>query len=312
MQVVRYIPQSRYTSRTPVIGPVLVKFIRAGTIAMLEWSSLRFVDHAPIAVWIITSIIALLVLAVLESKDWLRFKGGWYFSVSVATLLVIWIVGVGTTYAVYGFTSDTSTTSSAGAAVLQTQLNDANKKLYLASLTPEQRQVLALSDENKRLSEGDHQRLSDALYEFAGILDRAQQLWGPANILGSDLTRAINSGDVAKNSVTYIARLANLQKEGNSFYQDFLKLSQKWQYYSAQRDYIFGKEPDNIIRLVENAANEQSDFIQKWMKIQNATETPILQLLYIPQNKFGEMIRSFALWGQASRLRLQQMRDTLK
>jgi hypothetical protein len=86
--------------------PVAVKFIRAGAIAMLEWCSLRFVDNAPAVAWIATSIVALLVLAVLECRDWLNFKKWWYFRASISVLLVVWVVSVGVSYAIYGVAPD--------------------------------------------------------------------------------------------------------------------------------------------------------------------------------------------------------------
>jgi len=102
MTPVPYYPPPRYTDRTPTAVPVAVKFLRAGVIAMLEWCSLRWVDNAPPTAWIVTSIIAALILAVLECRDWLNFKKWWYFRVSVLGLLGLWIAGVAISYATYG------------------------------------------------------------------------------------------------------------------------------------------------------------------------------------------------------------------
>lgn len=72
--------------------------MRVGAVAMLEWASLRFVESAPIAVWIATTVVAVAVLAVLQTKDWLDFKGRWYFTISLAGLLSAWIA-----ISAYGF-----------------------------------------------------------------------------------------------------------------------------------------------------------------------------------------------------------------
>lgn len=69
---------------------------------MLEWCSLRFVDNAPPAAWILTGIIAFLILAVLECRDWLNFKKWWYFRVSLITLFAMWVAGVAISYAMFG------------------------------------------------------------------------------------------------------------------------------------------------------------------------------------------------------------------
>ena len=65
---------------------------------MLEWFSLRFVDNAPWPVWIATGAFAAAVLAVLQTKDWLDFRGRWYFTCSLIGLIAAWIA-----VSAYGF-----------------------------------------------------------------------------------------------------------------------------------------------------------------------------------------------------------------
>lgn len=86
-----YTPKSPYTSDTNVLIPPIVSALRAGAVFMLEWVSLRFVDNAPIVVWIATALCAVGVLAVLQTKEWLDFKGKWYFTISLAGLLAVWV-----------------------------------------------------------------------------------------------------------------------------------------------------------------------------------------------------------------------------
>ena len=78
-----YVPPGIYTSKTPAFFPPFVRFLRTGSIAMLDWVSLRFIDHAPPIVWVLTGVFAVAILAVIESKDWLRFKGKSYFGRSL-------------------------------------------------------------------------------------------------------------------------------------------------------------------------------------------------------------------------------------
>jgi hypothetical protein len=89
---------TQYTNKTLAITPLVLTGIRVWAVAMLEWGSLRFIDHAPVSVWIASSIIAAFVLVVLERQDWLNFKSRRYFPVSLASLLVIWAGIVGYAY----------------------------------------------------------------------------------------------------------------------------------------------------------------------------------------------------------------------
>ena len=93
---------------------------------MLEWGSLSFIDHAPVSVWIASSVIAALVLIVLERKDWLDFKSRRYYPVSLAALLVIW-VGI-TAYAYFFDNLPRNPGSSAVASALQSQLEATQKE----------------------------------------------------------------------------------------------------------------------------------------------------------------------------------------
>jgi predicted outer membrane lipoprotein len=103
---VLYTPKTRYTSDTNVLVPVIVNFLRAGAIMMLDWVTLRFIDHAPVLVWIVTFIISIAVLAVLQSKDWLDFKGRWYFTWSIGSLLAAWFITIGYAYWAYHDSSE--------------------------------------------------------------------------------------------------------------------------------------------------------------------------------------------------------------
>jgi hypothetical protein len=87
-----------YTNKTFTLTPLLLTTLKVWAVAMLEWGSLRFIDHAPISVWISSSAIAGLVLVVLERREWLNFKNRRYFSVSLSVLMTIWIGIVGFAY----------------------------------------------------------------------------------------------------------------------------------------------------------------------------------------------------------------------
>jgi hypothetical protein len=87
-----------YTNKTHTITPLLLTTLKVWAVAMLEWGSLRFIDHAPVSVWISSSTIAGLVLVVLERREWLNFKNRRYFPVSLSVLMTLWIGIVGFAY----------------------------------------------------------------------------------------------------------------------------------------------------------------------------------------------------------------------
>lgn len=87
---VPYQSPPRYSSNTPAAIPVLVRFVRGGVILGLEWTTLDFIEHAPTLVKIGTFGLAILMLAVLESRDWLHFKGRYHFISCLLAVLAIW------------------------------------------------------------------------------------------------------------------------------------------------------------------------------------------------------------------------------
>jgi hypothetical protein len=89
---------TQYTNRTPTIGPLLLTVVKAWAVFMVEWGSLRWVDHAPVIVWIVSGVVALLVLGVIERREWLNFKNRRYFPTSLAGLMAAWACVVGYAY----------------------------------------------------------------------------------------------------------------------------------------------------------------------------------------------------------------------
>jgi hypothetical protein len=87
-----------YTNRTPVFGPLLITVIAGWAYLMVEWGTLRWIDHAPVAIWIASTVIGALVLGVIARKDWLDFKNRRYFKVSLSILMFTWVAVVGLAY----------------------------------------------------------------------------------------------------------------------------------------------------------------------------------------------------------------------
>lgn len=79
-----------YDANTPVWRPLFDRALRAAMVLAVEWSSLSLIEDSPRYVKIATLVIAILVLAVLESRYFLMAKGRWYFPSFIASLLVIY------------------------------------------------------------------------------------------------------------------------------------------------------------------------------------------------------------------------------
>ena len=106
---------TQYTDRTPTLGPLVLTILKAWAVLMIEWGSLRFIDHAPVSVWIASSAVALLVLGVIEKRDWLNFKNRKYFPIFLTTLMLIWSGIIGYAYFFDNFPSNPGTSSVASA-----------------------------------------------------------------------------------------------------------------------------------------------------------------------------------------------------
>jgi hypothetical protein len=81
-------PASRFTDRTPAAYPVILRAIRAGIVLTIEWGTLHIMEHVPTWVAVALTVDALLMLGVLESRNWLIFKGRNYFKYSFTTLIL--------------------------------------------------------------------------------------------------------------------------------------------------------------------------------------------------------------------------------
>jgi hypothetical protein len=87
-----------------------------------------------------------------------------------------------------------------------------------------------------------------------------------------------------------------LQEIGTSaraFAKSFLAVRDKWKYYQAQRDFIFGENPDNEgPNEITNAVDGYSTYLERWATIKNKEEKQTLDLLepvinFIPLFSFG-------------------------
>jgi hypothetical protein len=89
---------TQYTNKTPAISPVLISFLRGAAVMGLEWTTLKYIEDAPLLVRAATFLIALLILAILEKRDWLRFKGRSLFKIAISLSLAAYLGVCGFAY----------------------------------------------------------------------------------------------------------------------------------------------------------------------------------------------------------------------
>jgi hypothetical protein len=57
----------------------------------LEWTTLKYIEDAPIVVRIATFVAALAILAIVEKRDWLKFKGKSLFHYAIVTAIAVYL-----------------------------------------------------------------------------------------------------------------------------------------------------------------------------------------------------------------------------
>ena len=126
---VLYVPPAKYTDKTSVFTPIVLHVLRTGAVLLIEWTTLDYIENASLLVRIATFIVALLVLAVLECRDWLNFKRRHLFTYSISILIVIYVAICGYAFA---FLRETSAPMNPALADLQTKLAAALRERDIA------------------------------------------------------------------------------------------------------------------------------------------------------------------------------------
>jgi hypothetical protein len=88
---VLYVPPAKYTDRTSVLTPLFLPALAALAVLGIEWTTLGFIENAPVIVRLATFIIAAFVLAVLQSREWLKFKGRYLFAGLLAGFVLLYL-----------------------------------------------------------------------------------------------------------------------------------------------------------------------------------------------------------------------------
>jgi uncharacterized protein YoxC len=165
-------------------------------------------------------------------------------------------------------------------------------------------QLARLIEINRRLSEPDRARFSDALYDFEVSIDQANGVWAKANRVDVDL----KSNDIEYRKT----RLHEVISTAKDYEQAFRSVRQKRHYFDEQIAYIFGDNADNNASIVSNAASAYLYILNTIEHVQSKDDKPILDLILDQHNRYQPAITNFEIWRQECVRRLQQMRDSIK
>jgi hypothetical protein len=88
---VLYRPEPKYTYKTSAFIPLIPSVLRTGAVMGIEWVTLRYIENVPVIVAITTFVICLCILAVLEWKDWLKFKRRGLYTACLTFLVLTYV-----------------------------------------------------------------------------------------------------------------------------------------------------------------------------------------------------------------------------
>ena len=162
---------------------------------------------------------------------------------------------------------------------------------------------------NKNLSKGDRDRLAEALYEFSQSLDHGLSLMNKVNL---ECNLNPDGASIAKDYQSRIARLREISPLTKQYAAAFMALRTKWDYYREQTEYVSGDNPDNLgPNSLTNAAEGFANYLERWGAIQNKDNQNVLNLLSEGKDDCNSRIRTFSIWYQGCKARLEQMKASI-
>ena len=110
-------------------------------------------------------------------------------------------------------------------------------------------------------------------------------------------------------------KLREISASGNEIAKSFAlsREAEKWKYYSDQRDYVFGDNPDNLgPNAIINAAESYANSLDQWSLIKDRENKSALNLLAMPRVESDRSLRTFFDWSRGCNTRLEQMKQSLQ
>jgi hypothetical protein len=167
--------------------------------------------------------------------------------------------------------------------------------------------------ENRGLTAGDRNRLSDELYAADEFLKQSRSIGYKLNREFGQLNNDRQSGALAKNVEDHVKFFKDLDAAGWDQYHGLQKFQSDYQYFSDQTEYIFGDNPFNAGEgLLLNAIEGMRDQLTSWSKITNRDQQDILSLEARFQSDYETDLRHFFDWVNVSLQRITQMRQSLE
>jgi hypothetical protein len=168
---------------------------------------------------------------------------------------------------------------------------------------------------NKNLSTGDRERLSNVLYEFSQMLEKMTTLGYKANQEIAQIGNEVSNGSIVKSYEVRTKKLREIGASGNEFAKSFAlsREAEKWKYYSDQRDYVFGDNPDNLgPNAIISAAESYANSLDQWSLIKDRENKSALNLLAMPRVESDRSLRTFFDWSRGCETRLEQMKQSIR
>jgi hypothetical protein len=185
----------------------------------------------------------------------------------------------------------------------------------VSSPVPAQSQLERVVGTNRRLSQGDRERLSNLLYEFSQTLDKMEALAYKANQEIAKIGNEVRDGSIVKHYEAHLKTLGEISESGKEMAKTFLgaREAEKWRYYSDQMGYVFGDNPDNLgPNSIINATGGYAVNLSRWSAIKDRENKDALNLLEAPRIESERLLHAFFDWERGCKLRLEQMRLSIR
>lgn len=176
-----------------------------------------------------------------------------------------------------------------------------------------QTQLDRLILEDRNLTPGDRDRLSNALFEYAQFLEQGRALGYKVNNEFAKLNQDRQNGMLSKDVDEHIKILHDMDAPAWAYYKAMTQIQEKWKYYQDQADYIFGDNPYNLgpnalINVIEGMVN----YLSNWSKISNKDQGEILNLEAAQQNDFNDSLSRYFRWITECLQRLDQIKQSIQ
>jgi hypothetical protein len=163
------------------------------------------------------------------------------------------------------------------------------------------------------LTEGDRERLSNLVHEFAQVLNMIRDLGVRANSEIGLVNSAIKDGSIVNNYETHLKNLRTISSTGTELARKFsnTRAAGDWSYYSTQTNYVFGDNPDNLgpNAIINDASLAYT--VEQWSSIKDRENKSALSLLSGAEADAERSLKVFYDWNSGCQSRLEKLKQSL-